>query len=183
MRIAYVTAESCGRGHAVRGAALVSAGQRAGLDVRAFGPPDWNEATLAYQPDLLLGDVAWWRLEPLREALGVPAWLLVRWVHPSLLRHPQLDGWDRRMAIEPAAESLPGITHVVPPIVWTEAPFRPTDGQELRAGYSTWWESVAFGYHEHVRWYTDGSPERQARIGAGGTFTTNGADQLMAMIR
>ncbi len=193
MRVAYATPYRWGRGHAVRGAALAGAGQRAGLNVRAFGPmiddppsgyegrDDWQVALHDWHPDLLLGDLYWSGLDAVRG--DAVAWLLVRWVPQEWLADHgphRLARWERRIAIEPAA-TLPGLTDRVPPIVWTWAPFRPEDGAELRAGYSTWWESIAFGYHERVRWVAD-TPERAARMAAPAEMTTNGADALMEMI-
>lgn len=182
MNVAYVTAESCGQGHAARGIALVQAGRRAGIQVRAFGPGlEPPDELPGFHPDLILGDVLWQPLTAVLEDLSVPGWALMRWMPDGWLHGA--DRWERRISIEPAADVIPGITDHIAPIVDTEAAFRPKDGQELRAGYSTWWESVWFGYRDRVRWYTEGSPERQARIDAGGEMTRNGADELMAMIR
>ena len=87
-RVAYVTAECCGAGHAVRGIALVRAGRRAGIEVRAFGPVapypalagagyegtyDWETQAAAFAPDLLIGDLMWSPLDAFRARLGVPA--------------------------------------------------------------------------------------------------------------
>ena len=183
MRVAYVTREDCGLGHSVRGLALVRAGQRSGVEVRAFGPRlEPLDDLLPFAPELILGDLTWWRLTEYLDALDVPGWVLARWVPASWLTLPRLDRWERRISIEPAADGIAGITDRIAPIVDTEAAFRPEDGQELRAGYSTWWESALFGYRDRVRWYTEGSPEREARIDAGGTFTVNGADTLVAML-
>lgn len=195
--IAYVTPYACGVGHAVRGVALVEAGRRAGLLVRAFGPAipdppdgyegsdDWADRVAAAGPDLLLGDLSWVQLDPLRAVLGVPAWLLVRWMRLSLTsRGPwSIEAWERRISIEPIADDLSGITESIPPIVVEAQRFVPVDGQELRAGYCSWWEAVRFGYRDRVRWVDGGTPERRARIDAGGEWTTNGADVLLRMIR
>lgn len=181
MRVAYVTPFDCGTGHAVRGIALVHAGRRAGIELRAFGPPkpvaseyegtsDWQVRAHTYQPDLVLCDL---RIGP----FDAPIWLLLRYLAP----HYRETQCERRIAIEPIA--VEGVTHRVPPIVNTEATFRPADGQGLHAGYNTYWESVWFGYRDRVRWLRDGNPERQARIDAGGEMTKNGADALMALIR
>ena len=180
MRVAYVSPFACGLGHAARGAALVAAGRRAGIDIRAFGPPNWAPRVLAFAPSLLLGDLDPTWLNGLRRCLGVEAWLLLRWL--PLERRRVADGWARRIAIEPIARGLPGITDCVPPIVGDRR-FTPTDGQELRAGYNAWWESVWFGYHDRVRWTDGGSPERAARMAGSATMTENGADVLMEMIR
>ena len=196
LRVAYVTRDSCGLGHAVRGMALVLAGRRGGIAVRAFGPPKdgnlpgyegsmgWEADVRAWQPDLLLGDLRWTALLPLKDALGIPGWILLRRMPPDwLVDHYEftIDRWERRISIEPAEDSAPGITHRVPPIVGPDR-WRPVDGSEVRAGYSAWWESILYGWHDRVRWTTEGSPERQARIDAGGEMTENGADVLMAMI-
>lgn len=66
-------------------------------------------------------------------------------------------------------------------MVWTEAPFRPTDRQMLQAGYNTYWESVLFGYHDKVQWVGD-TPERAARMAGPHEMSENGADVLMRMI-
>jgi len=133
LRVAYATAERCGAGHAVRGIALVRAGRRAGIEVRAFGPPvpypaimaagyegttDWQEQVVKYTPDLLLGDLHWLALDHLVQRLSCPAWLLARafrchWLEdhgPFRITH-----WERRIGIEPLAEL--GITDRIPPIV------------------------------------------------------------------
>jgi hypothetical protein len=199
MRVAYVTPNSCGAGHATRGAALVQAGARAGIELRAFGPPcpdlaelgyegsdDWAARAATYAPDLLIGDLSWVRLDELRESLGVPAWLLVRWLRPTaLLSHGRwsIEAWERRISIEPASDGILGITESISPIVVEAQRFEPVDGQELEAGYNSWWEAVAFGYRDRVRWVDGGSPERRARIDAGGDASTDGADVLMGMIR
>jgi hypothetical protein len=196
MRVAYVTPYSCGRGHAVRGAALVRAAGT--IDVRAFGPPtddapveyegsaDWSKRAAAFGADLLLGDIGWFDLEGLRRRAGA-AWLLLRWMPVRHTGRPEarvfLEDWQRRISIEPAADGMALVTHRIPPIVVDEPRFTPVDGQALRAGYNAWWEATWFGYRDRVTWYTDGSPERQARIDAGGTMTKNGADVLMEMIR
>ena len=179
MRVAYVTALDCGAGHAARGRALIAAGIRAGIEVGAYGP-GLDPIEQLGTPDILLGDLEWRALRDVRASVDCPAWLLVRWMGQG---HLDGCGWERRISIEPAADGIPGITDRIAPIVDTGAAFRPEDGQELRAGYSTWWESAWFGYRDRVRWYTEGSPERQARIDAGGTFMANGADELLAMIR
>jgi len=198
VRVAYATPSSCGLGHAVRGAGLVEAGLKAGVEVRAFGPPmdrgpwgyegtlDWKDRLRAWRPDLLLGDIMWISLRDLVATLDSPGWLLVRSMRPDWLVDPYGLGvarWERRISIEPAADDLPGITHRVPPIVGPDR-WRPLDGSEVRAGYNAWWESILYDWHDRVRWTADGSPERQARIDAGPVPTTvNGADALMAMIQ
>jgi hypothetical protein len=190
-RVAFVTALPCGSGHAVRGVALVRAGARAGIEVRAFGPPkpevpepeyegsrDWAGRAQHWAPDLLLSDRGCTLVADLRAALTVPAWLLLRYA-PDYLP----DGtWERRIAIEPIAAPMPAITDAIPPIVVGAPRFAPTDGQELHAGYNTWWEATWFGYRNRVRWLRDGNPEREARIAAGGAMSENGADVLMRMI-
>jgi hypothetical protein len=199
MRVAYVTADSCGAGHAVRGVALVRAARRAGVELRAFGPPKpdlvepeyegsnlWATDVLDFGPDLLLGDLDWIRLDALRAELGAPAWLLLRYMpcgHLADRGRWRIDRWERRISIEPLSETLVGTTHAVPPVVVDVQRFTPTDGQELRAGYNTWWEAVWFGYRDRVQWVSGGSPERQSRIDLGGEMTANGADELLAMIR
>ncbi len=198
MRVAFVTPDSCGTGHAIRGVALVRAARRAGIELRAFGPPkpevpneyegtrDWEERVKAFTPDLLIGDIAWVRLIALREALGVPAWLLVRWMPPTHLasRGPwQIERWERRISIEPAANGIAGITDCIAPIIDDSSLPVPADVQALRAGYNTWWRAAWFGYRDRMHWSADGSPECQARIDAGGEMTANGADMLMGMIR
>lgn len=204
MRVAYVTPDACGTGHAMRGVALVQAGRRAGLDVRAFGPvpramtssapvppefegssEDWEERVRAWAPDLLLGDLAWVRLDALREAIAAPAWLLLRYMPCGWLTDHgpwRIDRWERRISIEPLSETLTGTTHAVPPIVVDAPRFTPTDGQKLHAGYATYWEAVRFGYRDRVHWIADGNPEREARVALGGEMTENGADALMRMI-
>ena len=190
MRIAYVTPWGCGLGHAARGAALAARG------IRAFGPVprqhgragfgsllvpkgfeasvDWEARALAWHPDLLLVDLAW--DAPVLLA-AIPGWLLARWTDIGSQR-----AWGRRISIEPAADVIPGITHRIPPIVGPDR-WRPPDGSEVRAGYNAWWESVWYGWHDRVRWTTDGSPERQARIDAGPVLMAeNGANVLMAMV-
>ena len=186
MRVAYVTSIACGSGHAVRGAALVAAGHRAGIEVRAFGPPkdvtgyegsvDWPRAVAEYRPDLLLSDYAWRMTGRVRASLSVPGWLLLRWVPAGWL--DGVRGWERTIAIEPAAEAPDRIE----PIIDISPLPVPPDGSELRAGYNAFWRAAWFGYRDRVRWYTDGSPERQARIDAGGEMTANGADTLLAML-
>jgi hypothetical protein len=179
MRVAYVTALDCGAGHAVRGRALVAAGAGAGIEVSAYGP-GLDPMDQVGTPDLLLGDLDWRSLRELRSSFGCPAWLLVRWMGPG---HLDGCGWERRISIEPAADAMPGITHRIPPIVGPDR-WRPADGSEVRAGYNAWWESVWYGWHDRVRWTTEGSPERQARIDAGPVqMVRNGADLLMEMIR
>ena len=197
MKVAYVTADSCGRGHAVRGVALVRAAHRAGIELRAFGPSkpelteyegsnDWRERVVDFAPDLLLGDLQWIPLDDLRARLGVPSWLLLRWEPPDWLRNRgpwRIERWERRISIEPTADAITGITHRIEPIIDDSPLPIPAAGAELRAGYNAWWRAAWFGYRARMRWYTEGSPERQARIDAGGTFTVNGADTLMGMIR
>ena len=181
MRVAYVTREDCGLGHSVRGTALVRAGQRAGVELRAFGPRlESLDDLLPFAPELILGDLSWWRLTEYLDALNVPGWVLFRWVEASWLRGA--DRWERRISIEPAADGLAGITDRIAPIIDDSPLPIPADGTELRAGYNTWWRATWFGYRDRVRWYTEGSPERQARIDAGGEMTANGADELMAML-
>ena len=117
-RVAYVTPERCGLGHAVRGAALVRAARKAGIELRAFGPPKpevaeyegsnlWATAVLDFAPDLLLGDIAWVPLDALRATLGVPAWLLLRWMPADHLadRGPWriLAGFSRQRSASQAA--------------------------------------------------------------------------------
>ena len=182
--MAYVTREDCGLGHSVRGLALVRAGQRAGVEVRAFGPRlEPLDALLPFSPELILGDLVWWRLTEYLDALDVPGWVLARFVPASWFALPRLDRWERRISIEPAADGIAGITDRIAPVIDVSPLPMPADGSELRAGYNTYWRAAWFGYRDRVRWYTDGSPERQARIDAGGTLTTNGADVLMGMIR
>ena len=196
-RVAFVTPVSCGSGHAVRGVALVRAARRAGIELRAFGPPKpevggeyegtelWAAAVRDFAPDLLVGDLMWVPLDALRAELGVPAWLLVRWMPAGHLasRGPwQIENWERRFSIEPAADAIAGITDRIAPIIDDSPLPIPTDGQEVRAGYSAYWRAVWFGYRDRVRWYTEGSPERQARLDAGGEMSLNGADALMAML-
>ena len=181
----------------MRGIALARAAVP-GVDLRAFGPvqpqvsdpeyegsTDWAERVVAFAPDLLLGDVQWIPLDDLRVRLAVPTWLLLRWVPSGWLRNRgpwRIENWERRISVEPAADAIPGITHRIPPIVGPDR-WRPLDGSEVRAGTNAWWESVWYGWHNRVRWYTDGSPERQARIDAGPVpMTRNGADVLMEMI-
>ena len=191
MRVAYVTAENCGQGHAVRGLALVRAARRVGVELRAFGPPkpgvaeyegspDWANRVAAFSPELMIGDFGWARLEALRAELGVPAWLLLRWVPADWLTGADL--WERRISIEPAADGLAGITDRIAPVIDDSPLPVPPDGAQLRAGYNTWWRAAWFGYRDRMRWYTNGLPERQSRIDAGGEMTANGADALMAMI-
>jgi hypothetical protein len=197
MRVAYVTPDRCGLGHAVRGIALVRAARRAEIELRAFGPPkaevrgeyegsdDWETRVAAFAPDLLLGDIAWVLLDALRSKLGAPAWLLLRWVpagHLANRRPWRIDAWERRISIEPAADGITGITDRIAPIIDVSPLPIPADGTDVRAGYNAWWRATWFGYRDHVRWFTEGSPERQARIDAGGTFTVNGADTLVAML-
>ena len=191
-RVAYITGYTCGFGHAARGAAFAARG------IRAFGPApwqdgpgllpvpegfeasdDWEARALAWQPDLLLVDLAWWRsTSPLT---AIRRWALLRWMEAGT-RGLETPGWERRISIEPAADVIPGITHRVPPIVGPDR-WRPPDGSEVRAGYNAWWESVWYGWHDRVRWTTDGSPERQARIDAGPVLMAeNGANVLMAMV-
>ena len=178
--------------------ALVLAGRRAGISVRAFGPPkdgnlpsyegstSWNADVRAWRPNLLLGDLRWTALLPLKDALGIPGWILLRRMDPDWLTdHYEftIDRWERRISIEPAEDAAPGITHRIPPIVGPDH-WRPPEGSEVRAGFNAWWESILYGWHDRVRWTADGSPERQARIDAGPIpMTANGADELLAMIR
>jgi hypothetical protein len=186
-------------GHAVRGVALAQAAKRVGVNLRAFGPPkpdivdceyegseDWETEVVAFAPDLLLGDLQWIVLDRLRKRLCAPAWLLLRWTQPghtSNIRSWRIESWERRISIEPASDATPSVTHRISPIVVDEPRFTPVDGQALRAGYNAWWEAAWFGYGNRVRWYTDGSPERQARIDAGvRKMTENGADALMRMV-
>jgi hypothetical protein len=198
MRVAYATSEVCGLGHSVRGIALVKAGRRAGIEVRAFGPPkdavpsgyegtpDWAARVSAWKPDLLLGDLQWMSLNGLRLALGAPAWLLLRWMPANYLtaqRAARRHGWDRVISIEPAADGIIGITDRIAPIIDVSPLPVPSDGAELRAGYNTWWRAAWFGYRDRMRWHAGGSLERQARIDAGGAIEQNGADVLMEMIR
>ena len=183
MRVAYVTREDCGMGHSVRGRALVRAGQRTGVELRAFGPRlEPLDDLLPFAPDLILGDLTWWRLTEYLDALDVPGWVLARWVPARWFALPRLDRWERRISIEPAADSIAGITDRIAPIVDDSQLPIPADGTELRAGYNAWWRSAWCGYRDRMRWYTEGSPERQARIDAGGEMTENGADALMTMI-
>ena len=196
-RAAYVTPETCGMGHAVRGVALVEAAGRAGVELRAFGPSlagapngyegsaDWRARVVAWAPDLLLGDIQWVQLDALRAELAVPAWLLLRWMPPGHLadRGPwQIGRWERRIAIEPIAVQ-DGVTHLAHPVVMESPRFAPVDGQELRAGYNTYWEAVRFGYRDRVRWTDGGSPERRARLEHGGELgALNGADEVVGWI-
>lgn len=184
MKVAYVTREDCGLGHSVRGIALVRAGQRAGVELRAFGPrlEPLNDL-LPFAPDLILGDLSWWRLTEYLDALNVPGWVLSRWAPASWFTLPRLDRWERRLSIEPAADGIPGITDRIPPVVDDSPLPVPPDGSEIRAGYSAWWRAAWFGYRDRVCWYTEGSPERQARIDVGGEMTANGADVLMGMLQ
>jgi hypothetical protein len=199
MRVAYATAEACGLGHAVRGVALAQAGRRAGIEVRAFGPPrpgvaepeyegsaDWERRVADFAPDLLLGDVQWLLLERLRKRLEAPAWLLLRWVqscHCEKLGPWSIDGWERRISIEPAADGLPRITDRIPPIVVDPPHFTPVAGQRLSAGYNTYWESVYYGWRHRVVWLDEPRElDRAARLKAGGEMTENGGDALMRMI-
>lgn len=174
--------------------ALVQAGQRVGIEVRAFGPPkdevlpgyegseDWETRVAAFRPDLLLGDIEWKRLDALRDQLSVPAWLLLRWwSSPQYLADSgpwAIKNWERRISIEPAGDGMPGLTDRIDPIVGAQR-FTPDEGQPLRAGYNTWWEADWYGYRDRVSWFTEDSPERQARIDAGGGMRTNGADVLI----
>ena len=184
MKVAYVTRETCGLGHSVRGLALVRAGQRTRVEVRAFGPRlEPLDGLLPFAPDIILGDLAWWRLTEYLDALSVPGWCLARWVPADWFSGPRIDRWERRLSIEPAADRIAGITHRIAPIIDVSPLPIPADGTEIRAGFNAWWRAAWFGYRDRVRWYTEGSPERQARIDAGGTFTVNGADTLMGMIR
>jgi len=176
MRVAYVTSESCGQGHAVRGVALGQAAARAGVTYAAFGPPDWREAAEAWAPDLLLGDVGWRRLEPLRRRLGVPAWLLLRWVPDDWLAG--IAGWDRVIAIEPAADGIPGVTHHVQPVITDPVP-PPEAGTVLSAGYNAYWQAQRGGWD--VRWRDDGRPERAARIGTTSERYDGGAMLMRAI--
>lgn len=184
IRAAYVTPFSCGRGHAVRGAALA----RAGVGVRAFGPPiadapagyegvpDPLAAARDSRPDLLLVDLWWNFAEELRAALRVPAWLLLRYLAGGAVACP----WPRRLAIEPAAAGLPGVTEQLGAIVGPQR-IDPPAGAELTAGYNTWWEAVRYGYHGRVRWLGADHPERGPRIRAP-LGPTDGAERLVAMI-
>ena len=154
-RVAYVTAECCGAGHAVRGIALVRAGRRAGIEVRAFGPVapypalagagyegtyDWETQAAAFAPDLLIGDLMWSPLDAFRARLGVPAWLVLRRMPCGLLtdRGPRkIASWERRISIEPLSESLVGTTDAIPPIVVSnpdEIVPSPYDGQDVTLG-------------------------------------------------
>ncbi len=196
LKVAYVCRDSCGLGHAVRGMALVQAGRRAGVEVRAFGPPkaehlpgyegspDWEARVLAWRPGLLLADIWWEPLLPLKDALGVPGWLLMRWMRPDWLVGDGVDRWERRISIEPAEDAMPGITDCIPPIIDVTTPLLiPVDGQEVLVGYHAYWRAVWFGYRDRVRWSTAGkAPDSQARLDAGGEMTENGADVLMRMI-
>ncbi|MGV0985006.1 MAG: hypothetical protein ACOYB2_10655 [Limnohabitans sp.] len=107
MKIAYLTPDPCGSGHAVRGVALLRAAQRAGIELRAIGPApvsnpgnmrsmndldcgpliaagfeatdDWYGEIVRYRPDLLIGDLTWLRMMPVLERLPkLEAWLIVR---------------------------------------------------------------------------------------------------------
>ncbi len=192
--MAYVTSDSCGSGHAVRGIALVMAGGRAGATLRAFGPPvrpngplpdlagyeastDWRQRVFQWQPDLLIGDLRAEPLETLRLQLRCEAWLLMRiwtreWREPS--------GW-RVFATEPGVDPLMGIRESVPPIVGPQRVW-PEDGAEVSAGYGAFWEAAWYGYHGRVRWSDGGSAERRRRIEAGPVRRPeNGADVLVRM--
>jgi hypothetical protein len=195
MRVAYATAEACGQGHAVRGVALVRAAARAGIELRAFGPPkpdvaggydgtiDWRDQLVAFAPELLLADVGWSALSGLRAELGIPGWILLRWTPAASLRIPGIERWERRISIEPAADLRPQITDRIEPVVVDGPRFRPADGAELRAGYNTWWEATLFGYRDRVRWiFEPAILDRAERMRVGGEMTRNGADVLMGML-
>ena len=178
-RAAYCTAFSCGTGHRLRGLALAQAAARAGVELRAVGPwlPEWREEARAFLPDVLLGDIAWLPLGGIARA-GCEQWLLVRYVAAG---DGYLDGcgWDRRIAIEPAA-TFRGLTHRVEPVTVAVQRFAPAAGARLAAGYNTWWEAARFGYIERVTWEGRDHPERGPRIAAGYYAPLgNGADQLM----
>jgi len=137
VRVAYLTNQSCGAGHAVRGVALVRAGRRAGIEVRAFGPrppqlameDGWAplDQAPAWQPDLVLGDIVWSTLHDHLDAIErygtrrIPAWLLVNGLRPPcfLCSHSAwvIERWARRISIEPLSHDLPGVTHRLAPIV------------------------------------------------------------------
>jgi hypothetical protein len=231
VKVAYVTPESCGAGHAVRGIALVRAGARAGVELRAFGPTvvypelmrsgyeagdDWTDRAAEFKPDLLIGDIQWVMLDRLRKRLGVPAWLLVRWMRPTHLvsfGSWSVSSWDRRISIEPTADSMVGITDSIPPIVVSnhdEIVPSVYDGQDVEletlrspdapfpiaplltrarsivspAGYNAYWESTWLGYRDRVRWLQEPHAlDRWARLQTGGKVVANGADVLMTMIK
>ncbi len=145
MKIAYLTPDPCGSGHAVRGVALLRAAERAGVELRAIGPlpaatgnslndidcapliasgfevfEDWHKAIVRYRPDLLIGDLNWPRMRSVVERLPkLEAWLIVRRL-PScnwLRMMPGIERWQRVISIEPLTETLVGTTHAVQPIV------------------------------------------------------------------
>ena len=190
MRVAYVTPLDCGLGHAVRGIALVRAARGTGVEVRAFGPPkdgaapeyegstDWEVRAADFGPDLLLGDFSWRRLDPLRRRLGVPAWLLMKWMTPGHL--DSISGWDRVVSVEPAADAMTGVTDRVPPVLDPGYQYEPTDGEEMAAGYHRYWQAVWRGYRDRIRWVEEPRMlDRVARLRHGGEMTVNGADVLV----
>lgn len=190
MRIAYVTPDYCGAGHAMRGIALVQAGNGS---VRAFGPVphyvgtrdldgyqgsnDWRSRVLRWQPDLLIGDLRPEPLDTLRIQLGVPSWLLMR-IWPYSWRDAPF--WSRVIAIEPGVDPLMGLRDSIPPIVGPQR-MEPEAGTVLRAGYNSFWEAHRYGYADRVTWLAKG-PEQERRVRFGGdTFSENGADVLVRM--
>jgi hypothetical protein len=171
----------------VRGIALAQAAGRVGLEFATFGPTaavegwtgseDWADRAAAWAPDLLIGDLTWRRLKELRERLGVPAWLLVRWLPPAFLAG--ITGWDRVVSIEPAADALPGVTHHAPPVLTDPVP-PPEPGAVVSAGYNAYWQGQRGAWA--VTWRDDGRPERAARIGTA-SERYDGADMILAWAR
>lgn len=150
---------------------------RAPVDLEGYeGSNDWHARVLAWQPDLLLGDLRPSALDLLRVQLGCPSWLLMR-IWPGEWRGAPL--WSRVAAIEPGVDPY-GVSEVISPIVGRQR-IEPEAGTELHAGYGSWWEAAAYGYRERVRWIADGIGERQARIRQAGAWTENGADVLVRM--
>ena len=194
MRVAYVTPHDCGLGHAVRGIALVRAARGTAVTLRAFGPPkdaateyegsaDWPDRVADFAPDLLLGDFGWPRLRALRQSLGAPSWLLMKWMQPGYLYGAAEDGWERVISVEPSADDMPGVTDRVPPILDPDYVYEPVDGEPVAAGYHRYWQATWRGYRDRVRWIDEPRMlDRAARLAYGGEMTVNGADVLVAQL-
>lgn len=145
MRVAYLTGGTIGVGHLMHGMAIQRGLKRTGVEaeLRMFGPdlpfavnlgelgytPLWPRnvaidpgpilpALRAYQPDLLLVDLAWRMAIPAIETLELRSWLLLRKVPPQWTRDLPASVYERIIGIEP--DCHPSVREEIDPLVVCE---------------------------------------------------------------